>query len=66
MSEYELRILSEGELARYLRVSRACLRRWRAVGQGPPWLRVGKRLVRYDMAALRRWIEERAGVRDGQ
>jgi len=31
-------------------VSLACLRYWRGRGVGPPWLRIGRRLVRYDLA----------------
>ena len=45
-----------------LRVSRACLRHWRARGEGPPWLRMGKWLVRYDVAEVRKWIERQASV----
>jgi predicted DNA-binding transcriptional regulator AlpA len=58
----DFRLLSESQAAKVLCLSRACLRHWRVVGQGPPWIRLGARLVRYDMAALRRWIEERAGA----
>jgi predicted DNA-binding transcriptional regulator AlpA len=61
-----LQLLSEPATARALQISRATLRAWRSRGAGPPWLRVGPRLVRYDVAALRQWIEERAGARAGQ
>ena len=65
-AQQELSLLTERETARRLGVSSQALRRWRSIGAGPPWLRIGFRLVRYDLGALRRWVEERAGVRDGQ
>lgn len=58
-----LQLLDERQTARLIRVSRGCLRHWRAVGQGPPWLRIGERLVRYNVAALREWVEKEAEVR---
>lgn len=60
--EKGVQLVSEAEVAKVLSVSRACLRRWRVRREGPPWLRVGDKLVRYDVAALRRWVEERAGA----
>jgi predicted DNA-binding transcriptional regulator AlpA len=58
----EFQLTDERETAQILRVSRACLRRWRATGQGPPWVKCGERLIRYDLAALRAWIERQAGI----
>jgi len=54
----DLELFDEKQLARKLKVSEAALELWRRRGGGPPWLRVGKRLVRYDPAAVRKWIEE--------
>jgi hypothetical protein len=62
----EFLLLSEAEAAKRLRCSRACLRHWRTVGKGPPWIRLGDRLIRYPLTALLRWIEDLAGVGDGQ
>jgi predicted DNA-binding transcriptional regulator AlpA len=59
-------LIPRREVARLLWVTGACLRNWRRRGLGPPWLRVGKRLVRYDVAELRKWITERAGVQEGR
>ena len=59
----ELQLLSERQTARTLTVSTATLRHWRATGQGPPWIRLGKRLVRYPSDKLREWIERQARVR---
>lgn len=61
-----LQLVNESQAAKTLCVSPACLRHWRAVGAGPPWVRIGERLIRYDLAELRRWISEQAGVSNGQ
>jgi predicted DNA-binding transcriptional regulator AlpA len=61
---FQLQLLSEVEAAKLLCLSRACLRHWRTVGAGPPWKRIGERLIRYDLAELRRWISEQAGVQN--
>lgn len=53
-----LQLNDERETARMLHVSRATLRAWRARGGGPPWLRVGGKLVRYDLTAVHEWIAE--------
>jgi predicted DNA-binding transcriptional regulator AlpA len=45
--------------AKYLAVSDAALRLWRAEKRGPPWYRAGKKLVRYRKSDLDRWIESR-------
>jgi hypothetical protein len=47
----------EGEAARLLTVSRALLRKWRRVGGGPPWLKVG-RCVRYPLLELQNFLEK--------
>jgi predicted DNA-binding transcriptional regulator AlpA len=60
--ERGLQLLNEPQAAQILCVSRACLRHWRAHDGGPPWVRIGERLIRYDLAELRRWISEQAGV----
>ena len=49
-------LLTEAEVAQRLRVSLACLRRWRLERRGPRFLKVGS-LVRYPSEQLDRWIE---------
>ena len=49
-------LLTEIEVADRLRVSLACLRRWRLERRGPIFLKVGSR-VRYPSEELDRWIE---------
>ena len=49
-------LLTEPEVAERLRVSLACLRRWRLERRGPRFLKVGS-LVRYPAEELDHWIE---------
>ena len=51
--------LNEREASRYLGVSAAVLRLWRAGDKGPRYFRAGEKLVRYRRADLDSWIEER-------
>jgi excisionase family DNA binding protein len=51
-------VLTATEAAAYLQVPVETLRRWRSVGIGPRYARVGRH-VRYRQAALDRWLEER-------
>ncbi len=52
----EERCLSEKPTAALLGVSVALLRKWRRVGGGPPYLRIGK-LVRYRLSDLRNFMD---------
>lgn len=49
-------LMTEPEVAERLRVSLACLRRWRLERRGPRFLKVGSR-VRYPAEELDRWLE---------
>ena len=49
-------IHDERSASKYLGVTPSCLRRWRRVGVGPVWVRVG-RLVRYRQSSLESFIE---------
>ena len=51
-------LISERELSRHLAIPRNTLRRWRRLGKGPPWVRIGVRMIRYDTGDLRRWLEQ--------
>lgn len=48
--------------ARYLGISEASLRLWRAESKGPRYFRAGEKLVRYRRADLDAWIEARLSV----
>lgn len=45
-------LLTETQAAQWLNLKPSTLRRWRWAGSGPEFIRVGKRAIRYRMAAL--------------
>ena len=51
--------LTPKQAGRYIGVSEAALRLWRAEGRGPRYFRAGEKLVRYRRADLDSWIEAR-------
>ena len=59
----EERLMSEEELAHYLSVSLATVRRWRYEGTGPPVLWAGNR-PRYRREDVDAWLERRARERE--
>jgi DNA-binding transcriptional MerR regulator len=50
-------LLTEDEAARLLRVAPRSLRRWRAIGTGPPYTRAGRRVL-YRRAAVLKWLQD--------
>ncbi len=50
-------LLTEGEVAAWLRVAPQTLRRWRVQGRGPAFLKVGA-AVRYEHGAVRGYLAE--------
>ena len=48
-------LLTEQDVSKRLRVSLACLRRWRLENRGPEYVKVGS-LVRYDPDSLMNWL----------
>ena len=49
-------LLNERELARFINVSTALVRKWRRRGAGPPYFKLG-RLVRYEPTQVMAWLE---------
>ena len=49
-------LLNETQVSETLQVSLASLRRWRVLGQGPQYVKVGG-LVRYRPEAIDQWVE---------
>jgi predicted DNA-binding transcriptional regulator AlpA len=47
--------VKEADAAVRLGVSRRTLQRWRSTGDGPAYVRIGPRCVRYTVAALAAW-----------
>ena len=48
-------LLTVQQAAARLQISVDTLNRWRITGEGPPFLKYGPRLVRYDEADLAAW-----------
>lgn len=44
------------DVAELLHVSRSLLAKWRMSGQGPRFMKAGRRIL-YDCAEVRRWLE---------
>ena len=60
-------LMSPDETAAYLGVSKEHLRRLRKAEQGPPYIRVSERVVRYRLADVQAWVDARrkGGEGDG-
>ncbi len=51
-------LFTENEVAKMLRVSVACIRRWRLERRGPRYIKLGM-LVRYRAGDLDEWLDSR-------
>ena len=51
-------LLTEVEAARLLRIAPRTLRWWRQKGTGPPYVRLGRRVM-YRRTAVQKWIEDK-------
>ena len=54
----QLRLLDAREVANLLGIKEKTLEKWRADGTGPPHLKIGRKLTRYDPADLILWMKE--------
>lgn len=59
------RLLLTSEIAKALRISERSLERMRVEGSGPPFTRVGRRVV-YELGAVRQWLEARRRTSTGE
>lgn len=50
------RTMNTAAAAEYLDVSEATLKRWRQAGEGPKFIRLGKKLIKYRQSDLDHWI----------
>jgi predicted DNA-binding transcriptional regulator AlpA len=57
--EWQRRLIDEQALSEYLGVPKPTLRKWRVFGVGPQHIKLGGKLVRYDMDAVDRWLDSR-------
>lgn len=53
------RLLTPADLAEMLGVEVATLVDWRYRRQGPPWIKLGHRTVRYRRTSVERWLTAR-------
>lgn len=51
-------LLTPEEVASILGVAPSTVQRWRRLKQGPPFIRVGHRTVRYDRDTLEAWKQQ--------
>ncbi|WP_076680394.1 AlpA family transcriptional regulator [Microbacterium sp. RU33B] len=52
-------LLTQAQVADILAVSPRALEDWRVTGDGPPYLKLSHKVLRYDAAALTRWLRTR-------
>lgn len=57
-TELDIELLTEADVAVALRKSRVTLRRWRVLGEGPRYIRVGRN-IRYMKGDLEQWLGSR-------
>jgi len=58
-------LMNETQVSEMLQVSLACLRRWRLLGEGPEYKKVGP-LVRYRPESVADWVNRQPSGGDGQ
>lgn len=54
---HEPETVDEQYLAERFQIPRATWQDWRYRGKGPPFFRLGRRLVRYRLADVRAWLD---------
>ena len=57
MSENQ-EFLTVREAAAFLRVTRITLQNWRDSGEGPPWVRLGPKTIRYRLSSLMSYLDD--------
>ena len=51
--------INQREVAQLLGVSERTLEKWRRTGAGPPFISISSRCIRYRIADLRNWQDQR-------
>ena len=51
--------LTEAEFAHRYHLGRRTVQRWRQTGEGPAWVRLGRRRVLYRLSDVENWAAER-------
>jgi predicted DNA-binding transcriptional regulator AlpA len=50
-------LIRRADLPQYIPVASQTLARWAVEGQGPPFIKVGRRIVAYRVGDLREWLQ---------
>lgn len=66
VNEKDLQLLTEKEVAKLLGMTPRFLQARRVRGDGPPFVRISSRAVRYRLSDLERWIRERLRISTAQ
>ncbi len=56
-SAHQPLLLTETEVARILGFSVRTLQKWRVRGEGPPFMKVSARAIRYRRSDIKAWVE---------
>jgi excisionase family DNA binding protein len=51
-------LLTIDQLATKLGVSKSCIRKWLATGFLPPPMKLGKRLIRWELDTIAAWLDQ--------
>lgn len=50
------RFIDDRTLSERVGISRSALQHWRLIGQGPPFIRIGKKKIIYDWEVVQAWL----------
>ncbi len=59
-SDMLARSMNTRETAEYLGMAEITLKRWRLVGEGPDYFRIGGRKIRYWKSAVDKWLHTKS------
>lgn len=60
------RLLLADEAAQFLRLTPRALENWRSKGDGPPFIRISHRCVRYRFGTLVDWLSKRTSAESSE
>jgi predicted DNA-binding transcriptional regulator AlpA len=55
---YDDDLIRRSDLPRYIPVKKQTLARWATEGSGPPFVKIGKRIVAYRCGDVRLWLQQ--------
>ena len=59
-------LVTQEEVAEYLSVSTRTLEHWRRVNLGPPYVKLGTRIVRYRISEIQNWLASTTHTHQGE